>query len=97
MIKRIMDHNKTRVRPTSSGEQFVLDRTISEVVDEPGSGDVIQLIFDNDDEHIAGYRKLCILLDPPAAQQIARDLRKAVKRYLNHTPETESRSTDSSD
>jgi len=97
MIKRVTDHNENRVRPTNSGEQCVLDRTISEVVYTPGSGDVIQLIFDHDDINAAGYRKLCVLLDPPAAQQIARDLRKAVKQYLNYTPETESNSTDSSD
>ena len=38
-----------------------------------------------------------LLLSPPAAMQLSRALRNAVKDYLSHSPETESRSADGQD
>ena len=66
-----------------------------EVVYKPDGGAQIPIIFGND--HDSYIETICLLLTPPAAKQLSRALRQAVKEYLNSTPETATSSKDHSD
>ena len=68
----------------------VIEMTTVEATYIAGSGAVIPLTFENErDDH-----SFCLNLSPPTAMQLSRALRKAVKDYLNYSPETGSHSTD---
>ena len=69
----------------------VLEMTTVEATYIPGSGAVIPLIFENDRND---FQSFCLKLSPPTAMQLSRALRRAVKDYLNYSPETGSHSTD---
>ncbi len=65
--------------------QKVVHPETVEVVHEPGSGAVIQMIFEAGPNH--DMRDFCIFLSPPDAKRIARELQKTVKSYLNDIEE----------
>lgn len=50
---------------------------------------VIEVEFEHSPSHDLMPNEFLVLLSPASAYQISHDLRKAVKNYLNYTPEPE--------